>query len=92
MLHYLPPLILLVAVGVGLTFKLESLASIDLVSWAGASGRHTIRKSMAAAVLAAGLYVILSSDFTARDAYWAFAAIGIIVGLWLSRRTHIVTQ
>ena len=48
-------------------------------------------RMIAAVVLAAGVYVVLSPDFTPKDAHWAFAAIGVVFGLWLRRPTRIMT-
>lgn len=101
----LPPALLILALFVGLSFKVEGLASAD-EDEGGSEGRdnsrihsqrgvsaltgtsHLIQKIVSSVVLAAGLYVILSERYTATDAHWAYAAMGIIAGCWLRRKSR----
>jgi hypothetical protein len=42
-----------------------------------------IRAGISIAVLACGLYVILSDEYPDSTAKWAYGAIGVVIGYWL---------
>jgi len=42
-----------------------------------------MRAGLTVAVLAAGLYIILSRQFSAESEKWAYGAIGALLGFWL---------
>lgn len=101
----LPPALLILALCVGLSFKVEGLAPADedeggagrrdssrIYSQRGVSAlagtSHLIQKIVSSVVLAASLYVFLSERYTATDAHWAYAAVGIITGCWLRRKSR----
>ena len=47
------------------------------------SGSLTMQIGVSAVVLACGLYVILTGDYSEATEKWAFATTGTIVGYWL---------